>query len=226
MPSKPLPAPPCACRAYHAALQLAAPPVLARFSLICETALRGARLRREALGGERLCSAAHKVRGRRFTRTPHPHLCSAEWINGWPRWMVTRLPGSCAYLQRFAGKALQLLQQRGGMRTTALSVSRFTAADSTAGSASRMRRTAAEQPPHFMPRTSSTTVAAGSADRRVAASEGRAHSHFDSANLCCYLSPIRSCYLLGSTATASSKQAARCLPDEDADLLRALPLLC
>lgn len=81
---------------------------------------------------------------------------------------------------------MQWLQQRGGMRTTALSVSRFTAADSTAGSASRMRRTAAEQPPHFMPRTSSTTVAAGSADnRRLVASAGRVRSH--NQELFCFL---------------------------------------
>lgn len=78
MPSKPLPAPPCACRAHHAALQLTAPPVRARFSLVRQAGLRGARLRWEALGGQRLCSAAHKVRGRGFARMPHPHLHLAE----------------------------------------------------------------------------------------------------------------------------------------------------
>jgi len=53
------------------------------------------------------------------------------------------------------------------IRTTALSVSKFTAAASMAGSATRMRRTAAEHPPHFIPRTSSTTVSTGSGGSRA-----------------------------------------------------------
>mmetsp|Transcript_7450 Transcript_7450/g.19868 ORF Transcript_7450/g.19868 Transcript_7450/m.19868 type:complete len:211 (-) Transcript_7450:57-689(-) len=43
-------------------------------------------------------------------------------------------------------------------RTAAVSVSRFTAADSTSGRDSSIFFTAAEQPPHFMPPTSSITA--------------------------------------------------------------------
>ena len=78
--SNPLPIPLCACRAYHAALQLAAPPVLARFSLVREAGLRSAGLRWKALGGERLGSTAHKVRGRGFARMPYPHLQHRESV--------------------------------------------------------------------------------------------------------------------------------------------------
>jgi len=52
--------------------------------------------------------------------------------------------------------------------TAAVSVSRFTAAPTTPGRASSMRLTAAEQPPHFMPPTSRTTVSSsGAAPARV-----------------------------------------------------------
>lgn len=47
--------------------------------------------------------------------------------------------------------------------TTAVSVSRLTAAACTPGCCSRMRLTAALQPPHFMLRTSSTTASLGTA---------------------------------------------------------------
>lgn len=47
--------------------------------------------------------------------------------------------------------------------TTAVSVSRLTAAPATPGCCSSMRFTAALQPPHFMPRTSSTTASVAGA---------------------------------------------------------------